>query len=402
VASDFITAQDRVYKVYLTMVAPTSAPTLPKSSKDEEPPEKKAPDDPRDMTKTPPIAAGKTKGKRRKSGKKPADMPRRPLSGYNYFFSDEKNRILEEQSKVKDDKQDIFTTLGRKVADRWKKLSDEQKEKYNKLAAKDLVRYRKEMERYNETIARRNREQAERTEPESSSMNALKPTASTAADVLPSRLASAAQAPPGSFLQSPLAQYAMGGPFSVRPENPRLLNSNTGLSPLLGRLAQLRAIDAINSGRAALAQQQQASAAGLDPLLSSQYLRLGLGQLSGVPGGGATGTTNMAGLPGGTSPEALLQLPYASSSQVNSLLAAALGRSLAAPQGLDPSLIPHLSSLGSPNTLMRQLSPQQSQNVRDESIQQAYTNLLQRQQNERDALFRQLRDQGPPPGGSPS
>lgn len=81
----------------------------------------------RDMTKTPPpILSGKRKrtGKRGKIGKKPADMPRRPLSGYNYFFSEQKSRILEEQAKKKDEKQDIFTTLGRIVADRWKKLGD--------------------------------------------------------------------------------------------------------------------------------------------------------------------------------------------------------------------------------------------------------------------------------------
>ena len=100
---------------------------------DEEPPKERELPIARDMTETPPpIMTGKRKrtNKRGKIGKKPADMPRRPLSGYNYFFSEQRSKILEEQSKVKDEKHDIFTTLGRIVADRWKKLGDKDKEKF--------------------------------------------------------------------------------------------------------------------------------------------------------------------------------------------------------------------------------------------------------------------------------
>lgn len=113
--------------------------------------------------KTPPVSAGKRKitAKRSRIGKKPADMPRRPLSGYNFFFSEQKTRIMEEQSRVKDEKRDIFTTLGRIVAERWKKTGEKDKEKYNALAAKDLIRYRKEMDKYNEKIAMRNRKESE-------------------------------------------------------------------------------------------------------------------------------------------------------------------------------------------------------------------------------------------------
>ena len=120
---------------------------------DDGPPKEKELPIARDMTETPPpITTGKRKrtAKRGKIGKKPADMPRRPLSGYNYFFSEQRSIILEEQSRVKDEKRDIFTTLGRIVADRWKKLNNKDKEKYNELAAKDLIRYRQEMEKYND------------------------------------------------------------------------------------------------------------------------------------------------------------------------------------------------------------------------------------------------------------
>jgi hypothetical protein len=138
-----------------------------------------------------------------KKRKRPVDMPRRPLSAYNFFFSEERVRLLAEipnpdadqaskelidTSTVSlDDKQEIhdvssasserllkirdakvvkrrphrkshgkiaFKDLAREVGKRWKVLNDVEKSRYNDLAEKDLQRYNEQMKDYN---SKRNR-----------------------------------------------------------------------------------------------------------------------------------------------------------------------------------------------------------------------------------------------------
>jgi len=97
-------------------------------------------------------------------GKKPPGMPRRPLSAYNFFFSELRTKILEERrarraaSGETDSDRDLFSAMGRLVGQRWKQLSPKDKEKYKAMADQDLVRYRREMDEYNERIAKRNRQ----------------------------------------------------------------------------------------------------------------------------------------------------------------------------------------------------------------------------------------------------
>lgn len=122
--------------------------------------------------------------KKRKHKKKPADMPRRPLSAYNLFFSEERERILKEidgkddEGKEEDTKEESpspkpkalmrplipsqkkrrphrkthgkisFQELARMVGERWKSLSEERREYYQDLAKEDMKRQKAAMEEY--------------------------------------------------------------------------------------------------------------------------------------------------------------------------------------------------------------------------------------------------------------
>lgn len=128
--------------------------------------------------------------KKRIHKKKPADMPRRPLSAYNLFFSEERERILkeiegkekgeteegeEEKSKEGEKTEDekpkallrpmipsqkkrrphrkthgkiSFQELARMVGDRWKNLPEEERKYYQDLAKEDMQRQKQAMEEY--------------------------------------------------------------------------------------------------------------------------------------------------------------------------------------------------------------------------------------------------------------
>lgn len=120
--------------------------------------------------------------KRRLHKKKPADMPRRPLSAYNLFFSEERERILREiEGKSEGDTKDgdgkdeskpkallrpllpsekkrrphrkthgkiSFQELATKVGQRWKALPDDRRKYYQDLAQEDMKRQKKAMEEY--------------------------------------------------------------------------------------------------------------------------------------------------------------------------------------------------------------------------------------------------------------
>lgn len=114
------------------------------------------------------IPAGK-----RATRKKPKDKPKRPLSAYNYFFKEEREKILkiltaEDPLKVEQDPeaQDYlseaqigslrkegnkvsFEQMGKIIGARWKNIDPDRLAKFSELASEDTERYKKEMQSYN-------------------------------------------------------------------------------------------------------------------------------------------------------------------------------------------------------------------------------------------------------------
>lgn len=81
--------------------------------------------------------------------KKPKGMPKRPLSAYNLYFQSARAKILE-SAEEGDGGKIGFEGLGKIIGQRWRVLPESERKAYEILANKDSVRYRKEMEEYNQ------------------------------------------------------------------------------------------------------------------------------------------------------------------------------------------------------------------------------------------------------------
>lgn len=80
-------------------------------------------------------------------------MPKRSLSAYNIFFQKQRLRIFEESSLSGE--RIGFQKLGKTIGERWRNLRSKERREYERIAEKDIARYRKEMDAYEE--ARRKR-----------------------------------------------------------------------------------------------------------------------------------------------------------------------------------------------------------------------------------------------------
>jgi HMG (high mobility group) box len=98
-------------------------------------------------------------------------MPKRPLSAYNVFFRQERVRVLEEQQLKQQGDYDssavcdkLFEELGKIVGKRWKALPDVERRKYERLANEDSVRYRNEMDAFQENKRKKREDEKKRDE----------------------------------------------------------------------------------------------------------------------------------------------------------------------------------------------------------------------------------------------
>jgi len=122
------------------------------------------------MTKTENISSNiKARSSQKPVKQKSKDKPKRPLSAYNYFFSDERKKIIIaincdddayrneidpcltkaqfEKLKAGNNK-DKFETIGKLIGSRWRNINDENTAHYDSLAESDKKRYASEVETY--------------------------------------------------------------------------------------------------------------------------------------------------------------------------------------------------------------------------------------------------------------
>ncbi|GFH55513.1 hypothetical protein CTEN210_11989 [Chaetoceros tenuissimus] len=100
--------------------------------------------------------------KRKKPGrkKKKEGAPKRPMSAYNFFFQEERKRLLDALPKQDDSPQKkkrkdrsphnkiSFSTLGKTIGRNWKQLGSVEMARYEELARRDTDRYLREMKAF--------------------------------------------------------------------------------------------------------------------------------------------------------------------------------------------------------------------------------------------------------------
>lgn len=104
--------------------------------------------------------------RKRRRKQRPKDFPKRPLSAYNFFFKQTRERILAEhkEEKGEEDATVDFQTLAKAIASRWKILPSEERDHVGKLAEQDMRRYRKEVKEYEEEMVKKSHKERKEAE----------------------------------------------------------------------------------------------------------------------------------------------------------------------------------------------------------------------------------------------
>lgn len=153
--------------------------------------------------------ATKKQVQRKQPQRKPKGMPRRPLSGYNFFFREQRAKIVAERDEAREqgvaspyinERVDLFTQLGKIIGKRWKALSADERSKFERMADDDMVRYRREMTIYHQQQA----DQVEKA--------ARPPLAAGASHLGPTQGGGVLQGPPGPWAAGLAGLTGMSNP----------------------------------------------------------------------------------------------------------------------------------------------------------------------------------------------
>jgi len=101
--------------------------------------------------------------------KRMTDKPKRPMSAYNFFFREQRPKVLREAEAAglilpagttrREQKSALFSDVGRRVAGKWRAISKAELDIYKKMADDDMERYQKEKSEYElEQVRQRNLE----------------------------------------------------------------------------------------------------------------------------------------------------------------------------------------------------------------------------------------------------
>ena len=127
-----------------------------------------------------PVAAGKQEGKaqeektttpthptraRKKRKHRPEEFPKRPLSAYNIFFKETRERLLSRKASGQEDDEDDGvkpedkSSMVKHIASLWKAASTAERARVDHLAQDDLHRYREEVKEYEENLVLQNQKE---------------------------------------------------------------------------------------------------------------------------------------------------------------------------------------------------------------------------------------------------
>mmetsp|Transcript_1965 Transcript_1965/g.3983 ORF Transcript_1965/g.3983 Transcript_1965/m.3983 type:complete len:297 (+) Transcript_1965:329-1219(+) len=123
--------------------------------------------------------------------------PKKPLSAYNWFFKTIRPSLIQELGG-----EARFDQLGRLVGERWRNLSNEQKQEFEAMADRDVLRFRREMAEHDRERRRRQSEIQQEQQRRAREARARIPPTVVRVDKFPAP-------PPGRYLGPPPPELSL-------------------------------------------------------------------------------------------------------------------------------------------------------------------------------------------------